>query len=115
MLKDVLGGLTEGGFKNKITQNEGASEQLGLELEEQRKAREEDTINNWRDNLRKENKEEGTIKYISIEQICLITIIYNIILINSDTDLLCQFLGLDNSIELSCLQYITFFRTNLKK
>lgn len=87
--------------------NEALSEELLQELEDQKSHREEEEKREWKAKLRKEYLKYKINALISIDQIILVSIIYNITQILSDFNILLYTINTENIIETFFLLLIT--------
>jgi TM2 domain-containing membrane protein YozV len=103
LLQDILDGLNQGAgsFNNSMPPNDVLSEQLLEELSDNKSDREAEEIIEWKAKLRKEYLKDKIKSLISIEQIILVSVIYNITQILSDIDILLYITNTENIIESS--------------
>jgi hypothetical protein len=87
--------------------NEVLTEEILEELADNRLERETEEIKEWRHNLRKEYLKDKFNSFISIEQIILISIIYNLTQIISEFNSILYTINTENIIETSILLLIT--------
>jgi hypothetical protein len=109
ILQEILDGLNQGSgsFTNSMPPNEVLTEEILEELADNRLERETEEIKEWRHNLRKEYLKDKFNSFISIEQIILISIIYNLTQIISEFNSILYTINTENIIETSILLLIT--------
>jgi hypothetical protein len=89
LISDILEGL--GTFNNTLVPNEELTNQLTEE-------REQAEIKSWKERIKQENIANGLRKYISIKQILIISVLYNIYLCTNSE--LFYFLVIDNTVDI---------------